>query len=690
MVKRLIVLVLVFPFLPAAMASGQSAGRNSLVERVGDTGFVRVDVESFPSLDARQQQLAFWLTQASIAVDPIAYAQFSRFGLRQKRLLEGIVVHANSTDASGYDKIAEFTKLFWANRGNHNERTSQKFLPTFTFEDLQRAALAAQKNGAFASPYADIRALATSEQLNRELAELRASLFDPNFEPMLTAKSPRAGQDILQASSNAFYEGVILADLNHFRDAYSLNSRVVKDKDGKLHEEVYRAGTPDGKIPAGLYAVFLKRANEYLAKAQQFADPGQAKVIGDLIRYYQTGSPADWLQFGTDWVQNNATVDFANGFIEVYRDARGAKGSSQSFVSITDKAITDTMIRLGENADYFEQKAPWDAQYKKHSFKPPVVKAIETLVETGDFSVGTVGDNLPNENEIHEKFGTKNFLFTSSTRALNNAGGNAAFEEFAATPEIAARNRKYGGEAGDLMTALHEVIGHGSGKLSEHVKGGAEPYLKEYFSTLEEGRADLMALWNAWDPKLKELGLVSNQEEVAKAMYDVAAIVALTQLRRIPHGDTIEEDHDRDRQLIVNFIRNRVPGAIEQFDRDGKTYIEVRDYPKMRQGVGMLLAELMRIKAEGDYAAIKALVDQYGVHFDPALRDQIVARYQKLGLPTYWAGINSLLSAQSGPDGKIQAVHLSYPHTVEEQYLAYASMYDRSLATPTHSAQGAK
>jgi len=690
MVKRLLVLVLVFPVLSVTMASGQSSGRNALVERVGDTGFVRVDVESFPSLDARQQQLAFWLTQASIAVDPIAYAQFSRFGLRQKRLLEGIVVHANGTDATGYDKIAEFTKLFWANRGNHNERTSQKFLPSFPFEDLQRAALAAQKNGAFASPYADLPPLGTSEQLNRELAELRASLFDPNFEPMLTAKSPRAGQDIIQASLNTFYEGVTLANLNNFHDAYPLDSRVVKGKDGKLHEEVYRAGTPDGKIPPGLYAIFLKRANEYLAKAQQFAEPGQAKVIGDLIRYYQTGSPADWLQFGTDWVQNNATVDFANGFIEVYRDARGAKGSSQSFVSITDKAITDTMIRLGENADYFEQKAPWDAQYKKHSFKPPVVKAIETLVETGDFSVGTVGDNLPNENEIHEKYGTKNFLFTSSTRALNNAAGNAAFEEFAATPEIAARNRKYGGEAGDLMTALHEVIGHGSGKLSEHVKGGAEPYLKEYFSTLEEGRADLMALWNAWDPKLKELGLVSNQEEVAKAMYDVAAIVALTQLRRIPHGDTIEEDHDRDRQLIVNFIRNRVPGAIEQFDRDGKTYIEVRDYPKMRQGVGMLLAELMRIKAEGDYAAIKALVDQYGVRFDPALRDQIVARYQKLGLPTYWAGINSLLTAQSGPDGKIQAVHLSYPHTVEEQYLTYASMYDRSLAATTHSAKGAK
>ncbi len=689
MKKRIVVLPIFLLILCATIAGAQSTAKTSLVERVGDTGFVRVDAQSFRSLDARQQQLAYWLVQASIAVDPIAYAQFSRFGLRQKRLLEETVAHSNGSGPLD-EKIAAFAKLFWANRGNHNEIMSQKFTPSFTFEELQKAALAAQKNGAFASAYADLAPLTTAEQLNRELADLRASLFDPEFEPMLTAKTPRAGQDIIQASSNTFYEGLTLADLNNCRDTYALNSRVVKGKDGELHEEVYRAGTPDGRIPPGLYATFLKRANEFLAKAQQFADDGQAKAIGDLIRYYQTGSRADWLQFDTDWVQNNDPVDFVNGFIEVYRDARSAKASAQSFVSVTDKPITDTMVRLGNNADYFEQKAPWDAKYKRQSFKPPVVKAIETLVETGDFTVSTIGDNLPNENEIHEKYGTKNFLFTSSTRALNNASGHTAFAEFAATPEIAARNHQYGDEAEDLMTALHEVIGHGSGKLSERVKGGAEPYLKEYFPTLEEARADLMALWNAWDPKLKELGLVSNQDAVAKAMYDSAAMVALVQLRRIRHGDTIEEDHERDRQLIVNFVRSRVPGAIEQFDRDGKTYIQVKDYQLMHKGVGMLLAELMRIKAEGDYPAIKALVDQYGVRFDPALRDQVVARYEKLDLPTYWAGINPMLSAQFRPDAQIQSVRLDYPRSVVQQYLAYASMYDRSLLSRQDSGNAAK
>jgi dipeptidyl-peptidase-3 len=380
-------------------------------------------------------------------------------------------------------------------------------------------------------------------------------------------------------------------------------------------------------------------------------------------------------------VQNNAIVDFVNGFVEIYRDARSAKASSQTFVSITDKAVTETMVRLGDNANYFEEKAPWDAKYKKQTFQPPVVKAVETLIEAGDFDVTVIGDNLPNENEIHEKYGTKNFLFTSSTRALNSAMGGAMAKEFAASKEIAERSAKYGDEAGDLMTALHEVIGHGSGKLSNQLKNGAEPYLKGYFSTLEEARADLSALWNAWDPKLKELGLVSNQEQVAKAMYDSAAMAALMQLRRIPTGDSIEEDHQRDRQLIVNYIRARVPGAIEQFDRDGKTYIQIQDYAKMRQGIGMLLTELMRIKAEGDYDAIKALVDEYAVHFDPALRDQVVARYKKLNIPTYWAGINSRLSAQTAADGRLRDVEISYPADAIQQYLAYSSMYDKSLVS---------
>jgi len=674
-------LLLLTVFVVATPAlSQQDNARNVLVERVGDTAFVQLRAPSFQALTTWQQALAYWLTQASIAIDPIIYDQLSAYGLQEKRLLEEIMAHPQGIDPAALPKIAEFAKLFWANRGNHNDLTSQKFLPTFTFDQLEKAALVAQQDGAFKTAYADLPPLTTPADVTRELESLRASLFDPAFEPMITAKSPVGGKDTIQASSNTFYPGLSLADLKEFREKYPLNSRVLRGADGKLTELVYRAGTPDGKVPPGLYATFLKKSNDCFEKARAYAEPTQAEAIGHLIRYYQTGEYAEWVGFGTAWVQNDATVDFDNGFIEVYRDARGAKGSSQSFVTVTDKALTTAMKKLAENAGYFEQKAPWEAKYKLTSFKLPVVKAVDTVVETGDFSVTTIGDNLPNENEIHEKYGSKNFLFTGSSHALDEATGKTAIAEFAAGSAEIERNAKYGTEASTLLTALHEVIGHGSGKLSERVSGGAQPFLKEYFSTLEEGRADLMALWNVWDPQLKELGLISNQEEVAKAMYDTAASVALMQLRRIPYGDTIEEDHERDRQLIAHYIADKVPGSIEQFTRDGKTYVRVADYQKMRHGVGMLLAELMRIKAEGDYDAIKMLVDKYGVHFDPALRDQVLARYKKLNLPTYFAGMNAQLTANFGKDGEVEKVEINYLQDPVRQYLNYGAMYDKNLA----------
>jgi len=673
--------ILLLGLMAALNAQNQSPATDRVVERVGDTGFLELQADSFRQLDARHQALAYWLMQASIAIDPIIYDQLSRFGIREKRLLEGIVARPPGIDPQTFKKLRNYALLFWANRGNHNEKTGQKFLPAFTSEELQDAALKAQSGGAFRTAYADLPALGTPADVRRELSDLRSALFDTKFEPLPTAKTPAPGQDIIQASSNTFYGGVTLQDLTNFKQKYPLNSRVVKGSDGVIHEEVYRAGTPDGRVPAGLYAVYLKKADEYLDKARAVADPEQAKVIADLIRYYQTGESKDWLQFGVDWVRNDSQVDFANGFIEVYRDARGAKGSSQSFVTVTDKSVTDAMTKIAQNASYFEQKAPWDAKYKKQTFQSPVVKAVEVMIETGDFQVSVIGDNLPNENEIHEKYGSKNYLFVGNSHAMGRARGSKIAQEFSATPEDLQRSGKYGEEADDLKTALHEVIGHGSGKLSDRLKEGAEPYLKEYFSTLEEARADLMALWNIWDPKLKELGLIGNQDEVARAMYDSSVLVALTQLRTIPKGATIEEDHMRDRQLIVNFIIDKT-GGIERLNRGGKASIRVTDYNKMRQGVGVLLAELMRIKAEGDYAAIKALVDKYGVEFEPAVRDQVIARYQSLNVPTYWAGINPAVAAQIDKAGNATNIRLSYPRDPVRQYLDYGRMYEPGLPMP--------
>ena len=658
-----------------ASASAGAQEQSTLVERVGSTGFLQLEADSFTKLTPREQALAYWLSQASIAIDPIIYDQLSRYGLREKRLLEALVSHPQDVKPEVMAKIAAFTKLFWANKGNHNELTAQKFLPEFTFEEFQQAGADAIRSGLrIGDPYGTGHGIQTEAEFAAEIKELKPALFDPAFEPMVTAKSPEGGLDILQASANNFYVGVALADLKGFHERYPLNSQLVKTG-GKLEERVYRAGTPDRRIPPGLYARFLTKAIECLQKARAFAEPGQDTAIGDLIRFYQSGEPEDWLRFGSSWVQNNAKVDFDSGFIEVYRDARGAKGTSQSFVTVTDQRVNSLMVKIADNAQYFEDRAPWDAQYKKQGVKPPLAKAVEALIETGDFSILTVGDNLPNENEIHQKYGSKSFLFTGSTRAFAYATGHASIEEFGYSREEIERAEKYGDEAEDLETALHEIIGHGSGKLSPKLTHDAPFYLKEYFSTLEEARADLMALWNVFDPKLKELGVISNPE-VAKAMYDASARVALTQLRRVPRGDSLEDDHDRDRQLIVNYIIDKT-GAIESKEREGKSFLTVHDYGEMRQGVGMLLAELMRIKAEGDYAAIKALVDKYGVHFDPALRDQVVARYTNLNLPTYWAGINPSLEVKFGANGAVASVSMSYPRDFVKQQLGYAAMYEK-------------
>jgi len=663
--RTLIALALALPLL------AQQKPKTSLVERVDRNGFIQVEASSFNDLTTRQKQLTYWLSEASIAIDPIIYDENSRFGLRQKHLLEQIESHGNGIDPAVMKKIHDYTMLFWANHGNHNDTTAQKFLPSFTDEELVAAALKALQNGA---------KLGTPDELRKELADLRPSIFDPDFEPRTTAKNPEGGKDILQASANNFYSGVSLEDLKGFAELYPLNSRLVKRPDGTLVEEVYRAGTPDGSIPPGRNAEYLRKAIDYFQKARTVAEPGQAEVIDKLVRFYETGDPKDWIAFGIAWVQNNPRVDFANGFIEVYRDPRGAKGTSQSFVSVTDEKLNKLMQKIAANAQYFENQAPWLDMYKKRGVKPPLAKAIETVVETGDFGVTTVGDNLPNENEIREKFGTKSFLFTGSTRALYSAAGTAVLEEFAGSEQEKIIGRKYGTEASDLMTALHEIIGHGSGKVNPRLTNAPETYLREYYSTLEEGRADLVALWNVWDPKLKQLGLVSNSEGVAKAMYYNAVRAPLVQLRSIPKGDSIEEDHQRDRQMIVNYIRDKVPGAIDMVERNGKHSMVIRDFQKMRQGVGMLLAEIMRIKGEGDYEAIKALIDKYGVHFDPKLRDEVIARYQTLNLPTYWTGINADLHLHTDAAGKLSTVTMTYPRDFRKQRLSYAAMYDPSVA----------
>jgi dipeptidyl-peptidase-3 len=651
--------------LSAGEAAGQGgsaaspAAQSSLAARVRDTGFIQLTSDSFAGLTSDEKMDAYWLYRAAVAVDPIAYDQNSADGLREKHLLEAILTHPNGIDPGVAKRIAEYTMLFWGNKGNHDTNTSEKILPEFTADELRAAAEQASKNGA---------RLGSATGLVRELEELNKSIFDPEYQPKLVQKNPPNGEDILEASSENFYSGVTLKDLVGFTEHYALNSRLEK-QDGMLVEDVYRAGTPDGTVPPGKYARELGLAIRDLEQAVKYAPLQQQKVINDLIRYYQTGERADWIRTGIDWVRDKSNPDFSNGFVEVYKDPRGQKGAIQGFVSIVDEKMNKLTTGFGANLGYFEQRAPWDDKYKNPNPTPPVVNAVEMIAETGDFNVGTIGDNLPNEDEIHEKYGSKSFVLTGSIRALNSAIGNSVSEEFLATQEEKDRARQYGDLGENLMTAMHEVIGHGSGRVTAKVGHDPEAFIKEYYSTLEESRADLMALWSFWDPKLLEMGVMPNTD-VAKTEYDAEARAALSQLHEVPTGDTIEEDHRRGTQLIVNFIRDKT-GAIQPVEHDGKVYLQVTDYAKMRQGVGMLLAELMRIKAEGDYDAAKALITKYGIHFNTAWRDQAVERYKKLDIPEKWVGINPDLVLRRGPGGKMD-VTITYPRDFAQQQLEYS------------------
>ncbi|MFZ0964256.1 MAG: peptidase M49 [Terriglobia bacterium] len=639
----------------------EGAALSPLVDRVGQTGFLQLQAESFNDLTPQQKALAFWLSMAAIAVNPIAYDQNSFYGLELKHLLEQILTHSRGVDPAVLKKITDYTKLFWANHGNHNVFTSQKFLPEFTPEELQAAALQALKNRA---------ALGSQAKLLKDLDDLRRPIFDADFQPSLTVKNPKDGEDPLAASGNNLYEGVTMADLKDFHDKYPLNSRLVK-KNGKLVEQVYRAG--GAGAPAGLYQEELNRAIRYLTMALPYADAPTKKVLKDLIRYYQTGEPVDWRQFNIDWVHDDSQVDFTNGFIEVYKDPRGLKGAAQAYVTVVDEKMNKLMKEFAASAQYFEQRAPWDDKYKLEAPHPPIVNTVEALIMTADYDVTTIGENLPNETEIHDKYGSKSFIFTGSMRALAAAQGNKVSQEFAYSEEERARAEKYQMQANELLVAMHEVLGHGSGKMNPKLTGEPAVYLKEYFSTLEEARADLVALWNFFDPKLAEMGALPNLE-VAKAAYDAQARAALAQLHEFPTGDTIEEDHRRGTQLIVNFIRDKT-GAIQPLERDGKVYLVVKDYDQMRKGVGMLLAELMRIKAEGDYDGAKALITRYGIHFNTTWRDQVVQRYKGLDLPTFWCGINpDLVPGASGKPGDVKIV---YPRDIVKQQLRYVSITGR-------------
>jgi dipeptidyl-peptidase-3 len=498
--------------------------------------------------------------------------------------------------------------------------------------------------------------------------------FDPNVDPAVTNTTPQGGQDMLQASANNLYVNVLMKDLAGFSEKYPLNSRLVK-MNGKLVEEVYSIN--------GRYGPQIAEIVTHLEAAIPFASESTAKALQALIKVYRTGETADRVAYDIAWVQDKESrVDTINYFTEVYMDARGIKGSWEALVFYVNPHKTEGIRKLASAAQWFEDRMPWDAKFRKPGVQGIIANAIDVVIEAGDSGpVTPIGINLPNDQSVREQHGSKSISLSNINEAYDKSTSSAFRSEFSWTPEEAQRAEKWGSIAGELHTNMHEVIGHASGKIEERLKGNPASVLKEQYSPLEEARADLVGLYYLPDPKLVELGLMTaaDQEAIVLAEYEGYTRNAIVQLRRVREGSQLEQAHMRNRQMIVKWLMANTK-AIEERMRDGKTFYVMVDAKVFREGVSRLLAEVQRIKSEGDYPAARKLFESYGIHFDPKLRDEVVARVEKLDLPSYTGFVMPKLTAVKDASGQITDVQISYPQDFTAQMLEYADATRASRA----------
>jgi dipeptidyl-peptidase-3 len=625
--------------------------RKYLLERVDEAAVVQLYADGFTALPLRERTLIYHLYEAALAGRDIYYDQRYEHSLAMRDLLEEIITHPEGIDPAAFDEILRYTKLFWINSGPYNNLTARKFVLKCTPEAFKAAARQAAGNGA---------------RLPADLDRFDPLFFDADFEPVVTSKTPGAGRDILQSSANNLYSGVTMADLETFQERYPLNSRLVK-RDGQIVEEVYRVG--------GRYDREIREIVRHLEAAVPLATEPMAKALRALIRFYRTGETEDRVAYDIAWVQDrDSPVDTINGFVEVYMDARGIKGAWEALVYYVNPQKTAGIRKLAEAAQWFEDRMPWAPEFRKQNVRGVSANAIDVVIETGDSGpVTPIGINLPNDQTIREHHGSKSVSLSNANQAYDKSTLPEFRREFAWSLEEADRAEKWSALAGEITTDLHEVIGHGSGRVLERLQGNPQSVLKEQYSALEESRADLVALYFVPSPKLVEIGLVdeADHEEIVRAEYEGYARNALVQLRRVREGSQIEEDHMRNRQMIVHWLMEN-SGAVERRRRDGKTYYVVVDVKGFQEGVGRLLAEVQRIKAEGDYAAARALFETYGVHFDPALRDEIVERVDRLHMPSYTGFVQPRLQAVRDGQGEIVDVQISYPLDLTVQMLEYS------------------
>jgi len=650
------------PGKPAAIATvtpHTPPDRKYLLERVDDAAVAQLYADGFSALPLDQKLLIWHLYEAALAGRDIYYDQRYAHNLEMRDVLEEILTHPTGIDPATLGEIERYTKLFWLNTGPHNNLTARKFVLKCTPDAFADAVRAAARSGA-AFP------LHSGETIDALIRRMEPLFFDPAVDTIVTNKTPGDGKDLLEASANNLYVGVSMKDLESFEEKHPLNSRVVR-KDGGIVEEVYRVG--------GKYDKEIRAIVGHLEAAIPYATETMAAALEALIRFYRSGSEADRIAYDIAWVQDKASpVDTINGFIEVYMDPRGMKGAWESLVFYVNREKTEGIRRLAASAQWFEDRMPWAPQYRKEGVRGITANAIDVVVESGDSApVTPVGINLPNDQDIREKYGSKSVSLSNVNEAYDKSTSAEFRKEFAWSPEEAERAERWSSMASELTTDLHEVIGHASGKIAEHLKGSPQSFLKEQYSALEESRADLVALYFLPERKMVELGLLeeADHDQIVLAEYEGYARNALVQLRRIREGTQIEEDHMRNRQMIVQWLLAN-SSAIEVRRRDGKTYYAMVDAAAFRAAVGRLLAEVQRIKAEGDYEAAKALFETYGVHFDAALRDEIVARVEHLNMPSYTGFVQPRLEPVRAPDGTIADVNISYPLDLKTQMLEYS------------------
>ena len=640
------------------------------VEQFADLQILRYRVPGFEDLSLKQKELVYYLTEAALQGRDILFDQNGKYNLTIRRMLEAVYTgYKGDKNTPDFKAMEVYLKRVWFSNGIHHHYGSEKFVPGFTPEFFRQAV---QSVDAATLPLAEGQ---TVEQLCEEVFPV---IFDPTVMPKRVNQA--AGEDLVLTSACNYYDGVTQQEAEDFYNAlknpqdetpvsYGLNSRLVKE-DGKIQEKVWKVG--------GLYGQALEKIVYWLRKAEGVAEtPEQKAVIAKLMEFYETGDLKTFDEYAILWVKDlNSRIDFVNGFTESYGDPLGMKASWESLVNFKDLEATRRTELISGNAQWFEDHSPVDGQFKKEKVKGVSAKVITAAILAGDLYPATaICINLPNDNWIRSHHGSKSVTIGNITDAYNKAAhGNGFNEEFVYSDAELQLIDKYADVTDELHTDLHECLGHGSGKLLPGVDPDA---LKVYGSTIEEARADLFGLYYVADPKLVELGLTPSADAYKAQYYTYLMNGLMTQLVRIEPGNNVEEAHMRNRQLIARWVyeKGAAEKVVELVKKDGKTYVVINDYEKVRDLFGRLLAEIQRIKSTGDYAGAHDLVEAYAVKVDPALHAEVLERYKKLNLAPYKGFVNPKYEAVTDADGTITDVTVTYDEGYAEQMLRYSKDY---------------